>query len=270
MGRFRTVAEIKKMRAAGELAALTLQRAQSHLQVGVSTESLNQVAHDFIVSNGAYPAPLNYRGYPKSICTSINDVICHGIPSAEAILQDGDIINIDITVVLDGYFGDCSATFMIGKSVHPDRHLVMSVSAECLARSIAILKKGVCLGDIGETIQSYAESMECSVVREYVGHGIGKVFHEAPVVRHYGQKGCGPRLNSGTTFTIEPMINRGLYTNSLLADGWTVVTADGLPSAQFEHTLAVFEHGVEVYTALPNDPIVSRSKELGANILWPN
>lgn len=268
MAKLKSAQDIEKMRAAGRLAALTLQHVEPHVKPGVSTEEINTIVHEFIVAHGAYPSPLNYRGFPKSVCTSINDVICHGIPSPNEVLRDGDIINIDVTVTLDGYFGDTSKTYAVGV-VPDDRRKVTDVSAESLARALAVVKHGARLGDVGSAIQIYAEGQGCGVVRDFVGHGIGRVFHEEPAVPHYGKAGTGLKLVRGMCFTIEPMINGGDWRHRMLADGWTARTVDGKPSAQFEHTVAIVGDGIEILTALPNDAIARRAQELGASILWP-
>lgn len=260
--------ELNKMRAAGKLAAETLRYAGSLVRPGVTTDFLNQEVHNFILERNAYPSPLNYKGFPKSICTSVNEVICHGIPSPQQVLMDGDIINIDVTVTLDGYFGDTSRTFFVGSpdSVPEDRKTVTRVSEESLARALAAVKHGCRVGDIGHAIQSFAEAERCSVVRDFVGHGIGSVFHQDPQVPHFGRPGTGAKLVRGMCFTIEPMINKGTWRHRMLADGWTAVTEDGLPSAQFEHTITIGREGVEVLTALADDPIVARARELGAQV----
>lgn len=261
------------MREAGKLAAKTLNYAGSLVKPGVSTEEIDKHVHDYIVSHGAYPSPLNYKGFPKSICTSINHVICHGIPSSEQVLKDGDIINIDVTVTLNEFHGDCSRTFFVGdKSLCPEERVkVTDVSFESLARAIVVARHGNRFGDIGHAIQSYSEEeMSCGVVRDFVGHGIGKVFHEAELqVLHYGRPNSGKKIARGMTFTIEPMINYGDWRAKILSDSWTAVTLDGKPSAQFEHTLAIVSDGVEILTALEDDPIAKRAQELGANVLWP-
>lgn len=269
MAKLKSSTDILKMREAGKLAALTLRHAEGFVKPGVSTEDLNDIVHTFIVQNGAIPTPLNYRGFPKSVCTSINEVICHGIPNPGAVLRDGDIINIDVTVTLDGYIGDTSKTYFVGSETPTDRRLVTTVSEESLARALAVVKHNGRIGDIGAAIQEYAEAQGCGVVRDFVGHGLGRVFHEEPAVPHYGMKNTGAKIVRGMTFTIEPMINGGSWRHKVLADGWTAVTIDGKPSAQFEHTLAVVGEGIEVLTALPDDPIVKRARELGAVILWP-
>lgn len=261
--------DLVQMRAAGELAAQTLNYAEGLVREGVSTGEINDKVHSFIVEHDAYPSPLNYKGFPKSVCTSVNEVICHGIPSAEQILKNGDIVNIDVTVTLNGFYGDTSRTFYVGgpEAASEDARLVTEVSRESLARAISVLRHGMRVGDIGHEIQSYSESRGCSVVRDFVGHGIGTVFHQDPAITHYGRPGTGPKLVRGMCFTVEPMINRGSWRHKMLADGWTAVTTDGLPSAQFEHTFALVEDGVAVLTALSDDAIVARAQELGARIL---
>jgi methionyl aminopeptidase len=271
MAKLMSPEELDKMRAAGKLAAETLRYAGTLVRPGVTTEFINQHVHNFIVEHKAYPSPLNYKGYPKSVCTSVNEVICHGIPSPQQVLMEGDIINIDVTVTLDGYFGDTSRTYFVGpaESVPEDRKTVTRVSEESLARALTVIKHGCRVGDIGDAIQSYAEGEKCSVVRDFVGHGIGSVFHQDPQVPHFGRAGTGPKLVRGMCFTIEPMINKGTWRHRMWADGWTAVTEDGLPSAQFEHTVTIGRDGVEVLTALPDDPIVARARELGALVVTP-
>lgn len=269
MAKLKSADDIAKMRAAGRLAGETLRHAGKMIRPGISTEDINREVHEYITSRGAYPSPLNYKGFPKSVCTSVNDVICHGIPRADEILQDGDIINVDVTVTLDGWFGDCSRTFFVGENIPPERRKVVEVAEECLARALATLRHGSKLGDIGWAIQSYAESQGCGVVRDFVGHGIGKVFHEEPAVPHYGRANTGLKLVRGMTFTIEPMINGGDWRHKLLTDGWTAKTTDGKPSAQCEHTIALVGEGIEVLTALPDDEIVERSLFLGAAVFRP-
>ena len=239
----KTAEEIEKMRVAGKLAADVLTMIEPHVQAGITTEELNQICHDYIVNEQqAIPAPLNYHGFPRSICTSVNHVICHGIPS-EKKLKDGDIINIDITVIKDGYHGDTSKMFQIGKpSILAQR--LCRVARESMFIGIEMVKPGIRLGDIGHAIQSYTEPLGYSVVRDFVGHGIGRGFHEAPQIPHFGTAGRGLRLAPGTVFTIEPMINLGTHACQLLDDGWTAVTADGKLSAQYEHTLVLTEDGV--------------------------
>ncbi|WP_022956514.1 type I methionyl aminopeptidase [Perlucidibaca piscinae] len=248
-------AEIDKMRTAGRLAADVLMMIGEHVRPGVSTDDLNRICHDYIVNvQGAIPAPLNYRGFPKSICTSVNHVICHGIPNEKKILKDGDIINIDVTVIKDGYHGDTSKMFFVGQPSVLAQRLV-KVTQECLYKALALVRPGCRLGDIGHVIQQHAQGNRFSVVREYCGHGIGAVFHEDPQILHYGQPGTGDTLKAGMTFTIEPMINAGTHHTKLLPDGWTVVTKDHKLSAQWEHTVLCTETGIEVLTARPDEDL---------------
>lgn len=243
----KTAEEIERMRVAGRLAAEVLEIVEPHVKEGITTNELDQICHDYIVNDQkAIPAPLNYHGFPKSICTSVNHVVCHGIPN-EKRLKKGDIVNIDITVIKDGYHGDTSKMFLIGETSVMAQRLVR-ISQECLRIGISLVKPGVHLGDIGHAIQQYAESHNYSVVREYCGHGIGKAFHEEPQVLHYGNAGTGIILEEGMTFTIEPMINVGKRNVKLMKDGWTVVTKDRGLSAQWEHTVLVTPDGVEVLT----------------------
>jgi len=237
------------MRKAGKLAAEVLDFITPHVQVGVTTEELDRLCHDFIVGHKAIPAPLNYKGFPKSICTSINHVVCHGIPGEKA-LEDGDIVNIDVTVILDGWYGDTSRMYYVG-NVPTKAKLLTEATYEAMMCGINAVKPGATLGDIGHAIQSYAEGKRFSVVRDFCGHGIGKIFHCAPSILHYGQKGAGPRLVPGMFFTIEPMINAGGWQTKILSDGWTAVTKDRSLSAQFEHTLGVTETGYEIFTLSP-------------------
>jgi methionyl aminopeptidase len=247
--------ELAKMRVAGRLAAEVLEMITPHVQVGVSTGELDRICHEYIVNvQQAVPAPLNYNGFPKSICTSVNQVVCHGIPSDSKVLKHGDIINIDITVIKDGFHGDTSAMFAVGRVDSHNQRLIQ-ITQECLYRAIDIVKPGTTLGDIGHVIQSYAEANHYSVVRDYCGHGIGRVFHEEPQVMHFGKPHTGLRLEQGMTFTIEPMINAGGFRTKLnRKDGWTVTTVDRRPSAQWEHTLAVTADGCEVLTARTDEP----------------
>jgi methionyl aminopeptidase len=240
--------EIEKMRVAGRLAAEVLEMIEDHVVAGITTDQLDKICHDYIVNTqDAIPAPLNYRGFPKSICTSVNHVICHGIPSEKKTLKNGDIINVDITVIKDGYHGDTSKMFYIGKpSIAAER--LCNITQECLYKGIKLVKPGARLGDIGSVIQKHAESNYYSVVREYCGHGIGAVFHEEPQVMHYGKANTGLELKEGMTFTIEPMINQGKRHCKLLPDEWTVVTKDHKLSAQWEHTLLVTADGCEILT----------------------
>lgn len=239
--------DIEKMRISGRLAAQTLEMIGEHVKEGVTTDELNSICHDYIVNElDAIPAPLNYNGFPKSICTSVNHVICHGIPGPRK-LKDGDIINIDVTVLKDGYHGDTSKMFVIGKpSILANR--LINITQECLYMGIELVKPGVHLGDIGAAIQQHAEKNRFSVVREYCGHGIGQIFHEAPNVLHYGTPGTREILKPGMIFTIEPMINAGKRHVKLLPDAWTVVTKDHSLSAQWEHTILVTDTGYEVLT----------------------
>lgn len=246
--------EIIKMRAAGQGAASVLKMIAPYVVKGVTTDELNQRCHDYIVNDlQAIPAPLNYHGFPKSICTSINQVICHGIPSDKK-LKDGDIINIDVTIIKDGYHGDLSRMYTIGKTSIMAQRLI-DVAHDSMVKAIEAVKPGIRLGDIGHIIQTYAEAEKFSVVREYCGHGIGKAFHEEPQVLHYGKAGTGTILKEGMTFTIEPMINAGRKETKLLKDGWTVVTADRGLSAQWEHTVLITSDGYEALTQLPGDPL---------------
>lgn len=245
----KSAAEIDKMRVSGRLAAEVLEMIKPHVQVGVTTGELDHICHEYITNNQqAIPAPLNYNGFPRSICTSINDVICHGIPSDTKKLKDGDIINVDVTVIKDEYHGDTSIMVPVG-NVAPHALRLMEVTQECLYMAIDLVKPGATLGDIGQVIQQHAEKNYYSVVREYCGHGIGRIFHEEPQVLHYGKKGDGLVLEPGMTFTIEPMINAGKRQTRLnKKDGWTVTTRDGRLSAQWEHTMCVTQDGVEVFT----------------------
>ena len=240
-------ADLERLRRACRLAAATLEEAAKLVAPGTATDDINAFVHQYTLRHGAKPAPLDYRGFPKSVCTSINEVICHGIPDARR-LKNGDIVNIDITSILDGWHGDVSATFYVGEPSAIARALV-ETTRECLRLGIEEVKPGKRLGDIGAAIQAHAEGRGFSVVRDYVGHGIGRGFHEGPQVPHFGKRGRGMRLAEGMTFTIEPMINQGVWQMRILSDGWTAVTADGKLSAQFEHTVAVTADGVEVLTA---------------------
>ena len=237
------------MRAAGRLAAETLDMIGEHVVPGVSTEHLNQICHDFILAHGATPSPLNYRGFPKSICTSINHVVCHGIPG-EKTLAPGDIVNIDVTVTLDGWFGDSSRMYVAGEPSTKAKRLI-EVTYEALMRGIAQVKPGNTFGDIGYAIQSYVEAQRFTVVRDFCGHGIGRKFHEPPNVLHFGRRGEGTIIKPGMFFTIEPMVNAGRPEVKILEDGWTAVTRDRSLSAQFEHMLGVTETGVEIFTLSP-------------------
>jgi methionyl aminopeptidase len=239
--------EVQLMRDAGQTAAATLMGVDKILKPGMTTEDINRFVHEDTLRRDARPAPLNYRGFPKSVCTSINSVVCHGIPSEEQVIEPGDIINVDVTSVVNGYHGDTSATFYVGDPSPEAKHVV-EVSRRSLALGIAQVREGARLGDIGAAIQQFAEGQGCSVVRAFVGHGIGRIFHEPPQVCHYGRAGTGLRLKAGMVFTIEPMINIGSAEVEILDDDWTAVTVDGSLSAQFEHTLVVTKRGCEVLT----------------------
>lgn len=234
------------MRKAGRLAAQTLDFITPHVTEGVTTEELDRLCHEFIIEHGAIPAPLNYRGFPKSICTSVNHVVCHGIPGPKK-LTKGDILNIDVTVIVDGWHGDTSRMFSVGKLPIKAQKLV-DVTYEAMMRAIDVVKPGATTGDIGHSIQSYVEPKGYSVVRDFCGHGLGKVFHTAPTILHYGSSGTGTVLEEGMFFTIEPMINTGRYDVKILNDGWTAVTRDRSLSAQFEHSLGVTAEGCEIFT----------------------
>ena len=249
----KTPEQIEKMRVAGRLAAEVLQVVAPHVKPGVSTDELDRICHDHIVNvQKATPANLGYKGYPKTTCISANNVICHGIPNEAKLLKDGDIINIDVTVIKDGWHGDTSRMYCVGTPSVMARRLV-DTTREALFRGIRVVRPGATLGDVGHAIQQYAEGERFSVVREYCGHGIGKVYHEDPQVLHYGRPGEGLVFQPGMTFTIEPMINEGTRFTRLLPDGWTVVTKDRKLSAQWEHTVLVTDDGVEILTRLPGD-----------------
>jgi len=243
--------DFEAMRKAGRLGAEVLDYVTPHVMPGVSTGELDRLCHEFILDHGAIPAPLNYRGFPKSICTSVNHVVCHGIPDAQKRLQNGDIINIVITVILDGWHGDTSRMFMVGDKVGVRARKLVDTTYEAMMRGIAVVRPGATLGDIDHAIQSFAEENRFSVVRDFCGHGIGRVFHESPSVLHYGRPGTGPVLEEGMFFTVEPMINAGKYDVKILADGWTAVTKDRSLSAQFEHTIGVTADGHEIFTLSP-------------------
>ena len=250
----KTPDEITKIHIACHLASDVLAMIKPYVQPGITTEKLDSICYDYIVNTQcAVPAPLNYKGFPKSICTSINQVICHGIPSATK-LKEGDIVNIDITVVKDGYFGDTSQMFMVGKTSGLAKHLV-KITQECLYLGIKMVKPGAHFGDIGAAIQQHAEANKFSVVRNYCGHGIGKNFHEEPQILHYGEFGDGKIIKPGMVFTIEPMINVGTYHTKLLSDGWTVVTQDKKLSAQWEHTIVVTDSGYDVLSKREDETI---------------
>ncbi len=237
------------MRKAGRLAAATLDFITPKVKPGVTTDQLDELCHDFILDHKAIPAPLGYKGFPKSICTSINHVVCHGIPGPRKLI-DGDILNIDVTVILDGWHGDTSRMFGVGRVAVKAARL-MEITHKCLMKGIAVVKPGATLGDIGHAIQTYAESERCSVVRDFCGHGLGRIFHAPPSILHYGTPGTGTVLRTGMFFTIEPMINTGKFAVKILPDGWTAVTRDRSLSAQFEHSLAVTKTGHEIFTYSP-------------------
>ncbi len=238
--------KFEKMRVAGNLAARTLDEITSYVKPGVSTNKIDKICYEYIKDNGGYSAPLFYRGFKNSLCTSINHVICHGIPS-ERILEEGDILNIDVTSIVDGYHGDTSRMFSIGKISVKAKNLI-DATYESMMNAIKILKPGVKLGDIGHEIQSFVEKENFTVVRDFCGHGISDVFHEPPNILHYGKKNTGNELKPGMTFTIEPMINAGKHESKVLNDGWTAVTKDKSLSAQFEHTIGITENGYEIFT----------------------
>ena len=238
--------KFEKMKIAGKLASKTLDMLTDEIKAGISTNKIDKLGYEYIRDNGGYSAPLFYRGFPKSLCTSLNHVICHGIPS-ERILDEGDILNIDVTAMVDGFYGDTSRMYSIGKISVKAQNLI-DATYESLMKSIKILKPGLKLGDIGHEIQNYVEAKGFSVVRDFCGHGIGDNFHEPPNILHYGKKNTGAELRPGMTFTIEPMINSGKYEVKILDDGWTAVSKDKSLSAQFEHTVGIKENGYEIFT----------------------
>ena len=245
---------IDKMKTAGKLAADVLVMLDEHVKTGVSTGVLDDIAHQYILDLGAIPAPLNYNGFPKSICTSINHVVCHGIPDHERLLKEGDIINIDITVIKDGYYGDTSKMWIVGQgSVMAQR--LCQVAQKALYAGMKVVKNGAHLGDIGAAIQAVVEPERFSIVREFCGHGIGQTFHAEPQVLHYGKAGTGIELKTGMAFTIEPMINQGVWQTKIMKDGWTAITKDRKLSAQWEHTLIVTDNGCLVTTARPDEDL---------------
>ena len=238
--------KFEKMRIAGRLAAKTLDMLTENIKPGLTTDFIDKLGYEFIRDNGGYSAPLFYRGFKKSLCTSLNHVVCHGVPS-DRIVNDGDILNVDVTAIVDGYYGDTSRMFAVGKTSVKANNLI-NATYESMMKAIGILKPGVKLGDIGYEIQNYVEEKGFSVVKDFCGHGISNIFHEPPNVLHYGKKNTGIDLTPGMTFTIEPMINAGKYDVKVLADGWTAVTKDKSLSAQFEHTIGITENGYEVFT----------------------
>ena len=244
----KTTDQIAQMRIAGKLAAEVLEMITPFVVPGVSTEELDRICHDYIVNDQqSIPANVGYNGFEKTICSSVNQVICHGIPSEKRILKHGDILNIDVTVIRNGWHGDTSKMFMVGK-IQPHNERLVKVTQECLYKAIEVVKPGAYMGDIGAVIQEHASKNHYSVVEDYCGHGIGQIYHEDPQVLHYGKAGSGLRMEEGLCFTIEPMINQGTKYTKILSDGWTVETEDGRNSAQWEHTLAVISGGVEVLT----------------------
>jgi methionyl aminopeptidase len=238
------------MRAAGRLAAETLDHITPFVRPGVATDELDRLCYEFVDERGGVSAPLNYRGFPKSICTSINHVVCHGIPG-ERRLMEGDILNIDVTPTLDGWHGDSSRMFLVGERIPVKARKLVDVTYEAMMRGIAVIRPGVRIGAIGHAIQSYAEAHRFSVVRDFCGHGIGRVFHDAPSILHFGSPGDGPVMQEGMLFTVEPMINAGRWEVKVLSDGWTAVTKDRSLSAQFEHTIGVTATGYEIFTISP-------------------
>jgi len=243
--------DFEGMRRAGALAAATLDMITPHVIPGAITDDLDRMINLFTTKNGAIPATLGYKGYPKSCCISINHVVCHGIPSKDKKLVDGDIVNIDVTCILDGWYGDTSRMYFVGDKVSVKAKKLVDVTYDCMMRGIEAVKPGNTLGDVGHAIQSLAEANRFSVVRDFSGHGLGRNFHEAPSVVHFGRPGQGTVLEPGMFFTIEPMINAGAYATKVLSDGWTAVTRDRSLSAQFEHSLAVTETGFEIFTNSP-------------------
>ncbi len=242
--------KFEKMKIAGNLASKTLDMLTGEIKAGVSTNKIDKLGYEYIRDNGGYSAPLFYRGFPKSLCTSLNHVICHGIPG-ERILDEGDILNVDVTAMVDGFYGDTSRMYSIGKISVKAQNLI-DATYESLMKSIKILKPGLKLGDIGHEIQNYVEARGFSVVRDFCGHGIGDNFHEPPNILHYGKKNTGAELKPGMTFTIEPMINSGKYEVKILDDGWTAVSKDKSLSAQFEHTVGIKDNGYEIFTESVN------------------
>jgi len=235
-----------QIRIAGNLAAKTLDEVTHHVKPGIETSKLDKICYEFIRDNGGYSAPLFYKGFPKSCCTSVNHIVCHGIPSNKY-LNDGDIINIDVTAIVNGWHGDTSRMFFVGEVSAKGKNLILT-TYQAMMKAILIIKSGTYLGDIGEAIQTHAEKEGFSVVRDFCGHGIGKIFHQPPNILHYGKKGSGIMLEEGMIFTVEPMINEGVYNTKMLKDGWTAVTKDKSLSAQFEHTVGVTNDGYEIFT----------------------
>lgn len=249
--RLKGKSDIEAIRKAGEIAVRTLELVEPYIKPGVITDEINTIVHEFTIKNGAIPAPLRYRGFPRSVCVSINEEICHGIPG-KRVIREGDIVNVDVTPILDGYYADASKTYFAGNP-GPDALKIVTVARECLKAGIKMARPGNKVGDIGWAIQTHAESQGCSVVREFVGHGVGFDFHEPPQVPHYGQKGKGITIVPGMVFTIEPMINLGRKELHILDDNWTAVTDDGSLSAQFEQTILITEEGMESLTPFDLD-----------------
>jgi len=247
----KSMREIGLMREAGQVAAATLVEVDKMIRPGISTEAINTFVHEDTLRRGARPAPLNYRGFPKSVCTSRNEVVCHGIPNEQEVLEPGDIINVDVTSIYNDFHGDTSVTFYVGDP-SPEAKQVVEVARRSLELGIAQVRDGARIGDIGAAIQEFAEGQGCSVVRAFVGHGIGRIFHEDPQVPHHGRRNSGFRLKAGMTFTIEPMVNIGGYDVEVLDDNWTAVTRDRSLSAQFEHTIVVTKRGCEILTKRPH------------------
>jgi len=243
--------KFEKMRVAGNLAAKTLDMLTENIKPGITTDYIDKLGYEFIRDNGGYSAPLFYRGFKKSLCTSLNRVVCHGIPS-DRILNEGDAVNVDVTAIVNEHYGDTSRMFCVGKTPVKLNNLI-DATYESMMRAIKILKPGIKIGDIGYEIQSYVEDKGFSVVRDFCGHGISTIFHEYPNILHYGTKNTGIKLESGMTFTIEPMINSGKYDVKILDDGWTAVTKDKSLSAQFEHTIGITENGYEIFTKSAKD-----------------
>ncbi len=244
--RLKTPQEIAGIKVAGRLVIDTLRKVEEAIRPGITTNDINRMVHDYTIKHGAVPAPLNYRGFPKSVCTSVNEVICHGIPSDRA-LKEGDIVNVDVTSILNGFYADANMTFFVGEC-SSDAHKIVEVARESLKRGLAMVKPDNTIGDIGWAIQEFAEGQGCSVVREFIGHGIGKVFHEPPDVPHFGRRGTGVTMVPGMVFTVEPMVNIGKRFLRVLEDEWTAVTRDGSLSAQFEQTIVVTDYGYESLT----------------------
>ena len=244
--KLKTKKDVEGIKKAGRVALATLDLVEAEIKAGMTTDEINTLVHEFTISNNAVPAPLHYRGFPKSVCVSINEVICHGIPG-EQVLNDGDIVNVDVTPILNGYYADVNKTFFVG-TPGPEARKIVHVAGESLNKGLSMVRSGNTVGDIGWAIQTYAEGKGCSVVREFVGHGVGIEFHEPPQIPHYGRKGNGIKLISGMVFTIEPMINLGESHLRVLKDNWTAVTADGSLSAQFEQTILVTDNGYESLT----------------------